>query len=550
MPLQRRRGKPGAVQGESWRLGRQSQVPGRATPYSGEVLAIGDSSSAKRQELPVTSLIDILPSVEDFLNRTHASFIDGEQRQPARGRQFDLINPATEQIISRTLHADAEQVENIVRSARRAFSNGVWSGLAPAERERILLRFADLVEAHGEELAQLETLNQGKSIHLSRAIEVGASVNYMRYMAGWATKIEGQTLDVSIPVPVGARFNAYTRREPVGVIAGIVPWNFPLMIAIWKLMPALACGNTIIIKPADETPLTALRLAELAIEAGIPAGVLNVLIGRGSEAGAALVAHPGINKVSFTGSTAVGQQVGVAALSNMTRFTLELGGKNPMLVLADADIEKAVAGAIGGGLLNQGQVCAAASRLYVHASRYQDFVDALTAQVKALKIGPGMDPDAQITPLVSRKQQDSVLRHLDIARQEGAQFTTGGGKPERPGFFVEPSVLIGLQQHMTPVQEEIFGPVLAILPFEDIEQGLRMVNDSRYGLAASIWSNDLGRVMELIPRIEVGTLWVNNHVPVDPNLPFGGYKQSGMGREFGRAAIEGFTEVKSVCITY
>ncbi|WP_231570192.1 MULTISPECIES: aldehyde dehydrogenase family protein [Pseudomonas] len=494
--------------------------------------------------------MDTLASVEAFLARTHASFIDGQQRQPRTGAHQDLFNPATNRVISRVQQADAHQVELIVQSAQQAFKSGIWSGLAPAQRERILLRFADLVEAHGEELAQLETLNQGKSIHLARAVEVGASLNYMRYMAGWATKIEGQTLDVSIPVPAGARFNAYTRREAAGVIAGIVPWNFPLMIALWKVMPALACGNTIIIKPADETPLTALRLAELAIEAGVPAGVFNVLIGKGSEAGAALVAHPKVNKVSFTGSTAVGKQVGVAALHNMTRFTLELGGKNPMLVLADADIDKAVAGAIGGGLLNQGQVCAAASRLYVHASRHKDFVEALTAQVSALKIGAGMDPDAQINALVSRKQQDSVLRYLDIARREGAQFTTGGGKPDLPGYFVQPTVLSNLQQHMTSVQEEIFGPVLSVLPFDDVEQALDMLNDSRYGLTASIWSNDLGRVMDLIPRIEAGTVWVNNHVPVDPNLPFGGYKQSGIGREFGRAAIEGFTETKSVCITY
>lgn len=498
----------------------------------------------------MSTLIDTLPEVEAFLARSHASFIDGAQSQLANGTRRDLHNPATAGVLSSSVQASAEQVEAIVQSAHRAFKSGSWSGLAAAERERILLRFADVVEAHGEELAQLETLNQGKSIHLARAVEVGASLNYMRYMAGWATKIEGQTLDVSIPVPAGARFNAYTRREAVGVIAGIVPWNFPLMIALWKIMPALACGNTIVIKPADETPLTALRLAELAIEAGVPAGVFNVLVGKGSQAGAALVAHPLVSKVSFTGSTAVGKQVGIAALHNMTRFTLELGGKNPMLVLADADIDKAVAGAIGGGLLNQGQVCAAASRLYVHASRYRDFVEALTAQVSAMKVGAGMDADAQINALVSRKQQDSVLHYLALARQEGAQFTTGGERADLPGYFVQPTVLANLEQHMTAVQEEIFGPVLSVLQFDDVEQALGMVNDSRYGLTASIWSNDLGRVMDLIPRIEAGTVWVNNHVPVDPNLPFGGYKQSGIGREFGKAAIEGFTETKSVCITY
>lgn len=497
-----------------------------------------------------TPAIEPLTSVSHFLDRIHSSFIDGEQLRPGSERQRQLHNPADDSVLATTLQADLPQVEQIVQAAHRAFRSGSWPRLLPAERERILLRFADIVEAHGEELAQLESLNQGKSIHLARAVEVGASINYMRYMAGWATKIEGQTLDVSIPVPAQARFSAYTRREPAGVIAGIVPWNFPLMIALWKVMPALATGCTIVIKPADETPLTALRLAELAIEAGIPPGVFNVLVGKGSEAGAALVAHPLVNKVSFTGSTAVGKQIGVAALNNMTRFTLELGGKNPMLVLADADIEKAVAGAIGGGLLNQGQVCAAASRLYVHTSRYQEFTEALTAQVASMSIGAGMNPEAQINPLVSRRQQDNVLRYLAIARQEGAQFCTGGGKPDLPGYFVEPTVLGNVSQQMTSAQEEIFGPVLSVLPFNEIDQAVDMLNDSPYGLTASIWSNDLGRVMDLIPRIEAGTVWVNNHVPVDPNLPFGGYKQSGMGREFGRAAIEGFTETKSVCITY
>lgn len=281
----------------------------------------------------------------------------------------------------------------------------------------------------------------------------------------------------------------------------------------------------------------------------MPAGVFNVLVG-GADAGAALVAHPLVNKVSFTGSTAVGRKVGHAALDNLTRFTLELGGKNPMLVLPDADIDQAVAGAIGGGLLNQGQVCAAASRLYVHASRYDAFVEALCAGVAGMKVGPGLDPEAQINALVSRRHQQHVLHHLGQAREQGARVCIGGGQPDLPGFFVEPTVLANVSQSMTPAREEIFGPVLSVLPWTDLDQAVEMVNDSPYGLAASIWSNDLGRVMDLIPRIEAGTVWVNNHVPVDPNLPFGGYKHSGIGREFGRAAIEGFTELKSVCITY
>ncbi|SDT92952.1 aldehyde dehydrogenase family protein [Geopseudomonas guangdongensis] len=496
------------------------------------------------------ALIEPLAQVSAFLQRRHTSFVDGAPLAEHAGERVEVYNPASGAPLSELLMAGAAEVELALDSAQRAFRSGVWSGLRPADRERILLRFAEVVEAHGEELAQLETLNQGKSIHIARAIEVGASVEYMRYMAGWATKIEGQTLDVSIPIPPGTRYNAYTRREPAGVVVGIVPWNFPLMIAIWKIVPALAAGCTIVIKPADETPLTALRLAELAIAAGIPPGVLNVVVGRGALAGAALVSDPRVSKVSFTGSTAVGKQIGVAALQNMTRFSLELGGKNPMLVLPDADLDKAVGGALMGGLLNQGQVCAAASRIYLPRARCAEFAEALAAAVQGMRIGAGMDPEAQINPLVSRRQQASVLGHLDKARAEGARVLTGGGAPELPGYFVAPTVLGDVEQGMSAAREEIFGPVLSVLAYDSIEQAMAMVNDSQYGLAASLWTNDLGQAMNLIPQIQAGTVWVNSHVPLDPNLPFGGHKQSGIGREFGRGAVEAFTELKSVCIAY
>ncbi|MFT0182754.1 aldehyde dehydrogenase family protein [Pseudomonas benzopyrenica] len=498
--------------------------------------------------MPTTALLTPLDCVTAFLDQVHGSFIGGQTVTGSKDTT-EVFDPATGQPIARTHQADDATVARCVTSARAAFEAGSWSRLRPADRERILLKFADLVEQHSEELAQLETLEQGKSIHIARAIEVGGSVEYMRYMAGWATKLEGQTLDVSIPVPAGTRYNAYTRREAVGVVAGIVPWNFPLMIALWKIMPALAAGNSIIIKPADETPLTALRIAALAIEAGIPAGVFNVLIGRGSKVGAALVAHPGVNKVSFTGSTAVGKQVGVAALQNMTRFSLELGGKNPMLLLDDADLEKAVGGALMGGLLNQGQVCAAASRFFVPRRLHKAFLEALSAAVGGMTLGAGLDPNAQINPLVSRKQQRNVLDHLQQARQQGAKVVAGGTAPDLPGFFVQPTVL-DVNAEMSVAQEEVFGPVLSVLAYDDLEEALRQINASHYGLTASIWSNDLTRTLDLIPRIEAGTVWVNSHVPVDPNLPFGGYKQSGIGREFGRGAVEAFTELKSVCIAY
>lgn len=496
------------------------------------------------------NLIPVLPAVTAFLGREHGLFIDGRTVPAQSGDHQAVYGPATGEVIAHVADGDERDVDRAVQSAHAAFRSGAWTGLRPAERERILLRFADVVEAHAEELAQLETLNQGKSIHISRMIEVGASIEYMRYMAGWATKIEGQTLDVSIPVPPGTRYTAYTRREPVGVVAGIVPWNFPLMIAIWKVLPALACGCTVVIKPSQETPLTALYLAGLAAEAGVPPGVFNVVTGRGSRAGDALTRHPLVSKISFTGSTAVGKQVATAAIDNLARFALELGGKNPMVVLADADVDQVVQGALLGGFLNQGQVCAAASRLYVQRRRYDAVVEALGAAVAGLSVGPGLDPGAQINALVSAKQQQSVGRYLEIGRAEGARVVAGGRVLDRPGYFVEPTLLAGMRQDMTLVREEVFGPVLVALPFDDVDEVVRLANDTPYGLTASVWTNDLKAAMNLVPRIEAGTVWVNSHVPVDPNLPFGGYKQSGIGREFGRSAIEAYTEIKSVCIAH
>jgi phenylacetaldehyde dehydrogenase len=491
--------------------------------------------------------IELLNETLAFLDRQHGSFIDGA---PLReGAPIDILDPATAAPIASLAQADAALVDRAVRSADAAFRDGRWSGLRPADRERILLDFTGLVAAHAEQLAQLETLNQGMSIHATRAIGVGATVEFMRYMAGWATKIEGHTLDVSIPVPPGTRYTAFARREPVGVVAGIVPWNFPLMIAAWKVLPALAAGCTVVIKPAAETPLTALRLAELALQAGVPPGVFNIVAG-GAEAGQALVAHPLVRKVSFTGSTRAGKQVGKAAIDHMARVTLELGGKNPMVVLADADLGKAVQGVLLGGLLNQGQVCAAASRLYVHRSQVAAFTEQLSAAVAGLHIGPGLDPTAQANPVVSQRQQRSIEAHIANARAQGARVATGGMPLSRAGFYVAPTVLADVTQDMVVAREEVFGPVLSVLAFDSDDQAIAMANDSEYGLGASLWTNDLGKAMNLVPRIEAGTVWVNTHVLLDPSMPFGGVKQSGIGREFGRGAVEACTEVKSVCIAH
>lgn len=494
--------------------------------------------------------VEVLEPVNAFLLREHGLLVDGKTVAAQSGQRSEVRNPATGQVIASVADGNEQDVDVVVQSAHRAFTTGVWSGLRPAERERILLKLADVLEAHAEELAQLETLNQGKSIHISRAIEVGASIEFVRYMAGWATKLGGETMDVSIPVPPGTRYTAYTRRQPVGVVAGIVPWNFPLMIAIWKMVPALAAGCTVVLKPSTETPLTALRLGELALEAGIPPGVVNVLTGRGSRAGQALAGHPLVSKVSFTGSTEIGKTIGHTAIDNMTRFSLELGGKNPMIMLGDVDVDKAIQGALMGGFLNQGQVCAAASRLYIQRSKFDQIVEGLAAAANSMTLGSGMDLNAQVNPLVSARQQQSVCRLIDTARSEGASILAGGGAADLPGYFVKPTIIVNAAQHSTIVHEEVFGPVLVALPFDHADEAIAMANDSRYGLAASLWTNDLSAAMNLVPRIEAGTVWVNSHIPLDPSLPFGGFKQSGIGREFGRGAVENFTETKSVCIAH
>jgi phenylacetaldehyde dehydrogenase len=488
-------------------------------------------------------------AIEQFLDRDFGLFINGASQPAHSGRWIDVFNPATGEAIARVPDADSADVDRAVASAHEAFVERRWSGLRPADRERILLRLADVIEAHGEELAQLETLNQGKSINIARAIEVGATVEYVRYMAGWATKIHGETLDVSIPFPPGAQYTAFTRKEPVGVVAGIVPWNFPLMIAVWKLVPALAAGCTVVIKPSPETPLTALRLAELAIEAGIPAGVFNVVTG-GRESGAALASHPGVAKISFTGSTPTGKLVGAAALQNLTRFSLELGGKNPAIMLADVDVDSAVQGMLAGGFLNQGQVCAAASRIYVHRSQYRTIAEALADIAGSMKIGPGIDPEAQINPLVSAGHRERVERHIAVAREAGLKFLAGGAAVEGPGYYVRPTVIADVPPDAAIIRDEVFGPVLALVPFDEPEEALRLANDSQYGLAASLWTNDLRAAMKLVREIDAGTVWVNSHVPLDPSMPFGGMKQSGIGREFGKGAVESFTETKSVCIAH
>ncbi|WP_374654013.1 aldehyde dehydrogenase family protein [Phenylobacterium sp.] len=496
-----------------------------------------------------TTQIQLLAAAPALAGRATGAFIDGRMVATASDLRLDVYDPATEEVIARLGEAGESEVDAAVRSAHTAFEDGRWSRLRPADRERILLKFADLVEAHGEELAQIESWNQGKSINIARAIDVGATVEYMRYVAGLATKITGHTLDVSIPVPPGARFNAYTRREPLGVVAGVAPWNFPLMIGVWKVMPSLAAGCTVVLKPSEITPLTSFRLAELALDAGVPPGVFNVVNGRGQTTGKALTTHPLVAKVSFTGSTPVGKDIARACIDNMTRVALELGGKNPAIVLGDANLEKVVPGLLAGSLLNSGQVCAAASRIYVERNLYGPLVDALSGAMTGMSMGPGLDPAAEVNPLVSAIQRDRVRGHIATAREHGADIVSGAKTPDR-GYFVAPTLVVGAKADHPIQKAEVFGPVVSITAVDSAEEAIALSNDSRYGLASSLWTENLSRAMDAIPQIRAGTVWVNSHIPLDPNMPFGGVKESGMGRDFGPQALDAFTETKSVCIAY
>ncbi len=463
----------------------------------------------------------------------------------ADGARLDVHNPATGEVFAHVPAGAAADVDRAVRAARAAFE-GPWAAASPVQRERLLLALADKVEANAQQLAEIESLDNGKSVMLARHVDMAMAVDFLRYMAGWATKIEGSTHDVSVPFIPQAKFFAWTRKEPVGVVGAIIPWNFPLLMAAWKIGPALAAGCTVVLKPAEETPLTALRLGELILEAGIPPGVVNIVTGLGETAGAALAAHPGVNKIAFTGSTAVGKLVQRAAVENMTRVSLELGGKSPVIVLDDADPAQAAAGAAQAIFFNQGQVCTAGSRLYVQKKLFDRVVGDLAAIAGKMKLGSGLDPASELGPLVSELQMQRVCGYIDSGVEQGAKVAAGGGRAGDKGYFVKPTVLVDARQDMRVVQEEIFGPVVVAMPYDDVDDAVRLANDTPYGLGASIWSNDLGRVHRLIPRIKAGTVWVNCHSMLDASLPFGGFKQSGIGREMGRAALDLFTETKSV----
>ena len=485
-------------------------------------------------------------SVEEFLGAPRQLFINGQWADSASGRTFETPNPATGETLARVAEGEAEDIDRAVRAARRAFEEGPWGRMTPSERGRIIWRIGDLIYEHLDELAQLESLDNGKPFVVAQAADVPLAADLFQYMAGWATKIEGNTISISVPYMPGANFHSYTLREPVGVVGQIIPWNFPLLMAAWKLGPALACGNTVVLKPAEQTPLTALRLAGLMAEAGVPDGVVNVVPGFGETAGAALAAHHDVDKVAFTGSTEVGKLIANAATGNLKKVSLELGGKSPNVVFDDADPSSAIAGAASAIFFNHGQCCVAGSRLYVQEGSFDEVVDGVAEIAKSIKLGPGLEPGTQMGPLVSDEQLRRVTGLVDSGIAEGATALSGGGRHGNRGYFVEPTVLTNTHPEMTVVREEIFGPVVVATPFSDLDAVAAAANDTPYGLGAGIWTKDISKAHALAKKIRAGSIYINCYNVFDAALPFGGYKQSGWGREMGHEVLNNYTEVKAV----
>ena len=494
--------------------------------------------------MSVTTLPEALSSsARDFASRQQQLLIGGERQPAADGRTFDTLDPATGQAITSVAQAGAEDVDRAVSAARVALEEGDWARMAAARRARLISRLADLVEEHGDELAELEALDNGKPLKLAKVVDVAQTLAHFRHFAGWPESIVGDVL----PVHQDGML-CYTRKEPVGVCGQIIPWNFPMLMASWKLAPALAAGCTVVLKPAEQTPLSALRVGELALEAGIPPGVLNVVTGDG-ETGAALVDHEGVDKLAFTGSTEVGREIGAKAGRALKRVTLELGGKSPNIILPDADLEAAVKGSFQAIYFNTGQSCNAGSRLFVQRDQFDEVVSALAARAAKTRVGPGLDPATQLGPVVSDEQRQRVLSYIDAGRDQGAELVVGGGSSTEGnsgGYFVEPTLFAASDDSLKIAREEIFGPVLVALPYESLEEVAARANDTAYGLAAGVWTQSLSNAHRLASLLKAGSVYVNCWGEDDPGVPFGGYKSSGIGREHGREGLESYLETKTV----
>ena len=498
--------------------------------------------------MTTAALPDVHPLLRDFLSRrVHQLLIDGQSVGAQSGKTFATPNPATGETLAVVAEADAADVDRAVAAARRALE-GPWSKLSPAERERVLHKAADLLEARAEAFAQLESLDNGKPIRESKNADLPLAVGLLRYFAGWPTKIHGETTPVSVPYYPGAKFLHYTVREPVGVVGAIIPWNFPLLMAIERLAPALACGNAVILKPAEQTPLSALWLGELLLEAGVPAGVVNVVPGYGPTAGAAIARHMGIDKVTFTGSTEVGREVLKASAGNMKRVTMELGGKSPNIVFADADLDAAAKGIFTGIFYNQGQCCSAGSRVFIERPVYEKMLGALADRSKTVKLGNPLDPKTHMGPVVSDEQRKRVLSYIESGRKDGAQLLSGGAAAPGPGYFVSPTVFGAVKDEMAIAREEIFGPVVAVMPFDSVDEVVARANGTDYGLVSAVWTKDVKRAHQMAQKIKAGTVWINCYHFVDAAAPWGGVKQSGYGREKGAYALENYTALKSVWV--